>query len=186
VDESIADDFEQELVRRMNALRVGDPLDPKTEVGPLASAEAVSSLQEDVQMTVDAGARVLLGGKPLPGPGCFYPPTVLIDIPRGSPAYNEEFFGPVASLFRAKNASEAIQIANDTRFGLGASVWTRDPAERDRFIEELEAGMVFINKMVASDPRVPFGGVKQSGFGRELGAFGIREFTNVKTVWVED
>ncbi len=186
VEENIADDFEQELVRRMNALRIGDPLDPKTELGPLASTEAVRDLQENVQKSVDAGAKILAGGKPLPGPGCFYSPTVLTDIPKNSPAYREEFFGPVASLFRVKNADEAIRIANDTRFGLGASVWTRDPAERDRFIDELEAGMVFINKMVASDPRVPFGGVKQSGFGRELGAFGIREFTNVKTVWVED
>jgi succinate-semialdehyde dehydrogenase/glutarate-semialdehyde dehydrogenase len=186
VEESIADDFEQELVRRMKALRVGDPLDPKTELGPLASAEAVRDLQENVQKSVDAGAKLVTGGRPLAGPGCFYPPTVLTDIPRNSPAYREEFFGPVASLFRVKDAGEAIRIANDTRFGLGASVWTRDPAERDRFIEALEAGMVFVNKMVASDPRVPFGGVKQSGFGRELGAFGIREFANVKTVWVED
>jgi succinate-semialdehyde dehydrogenase/glutarate-semialdehyde dehydrogenase len=186
LEESIADAFEQELVRRMNALRVGDPLDPKTELGPLASAEAVRDLQENVQKSVDAGARLLAGGQPLPGPGCFYPPTVLTDIPRNSPAYSEEFFGPVASVFRVKDAAEAIRIANDTRFGLGASVWTRDPAERDHFIDALEAGMVFINKMVASDPRVPFGGVKHSGFGRELGAFGIREFTNVKTVWVEE
>jgi succinate-semialdehyde dehydrogenase/glutarate-semialdehyde dehydrogenase len=186
LEESIADAFEQELVRRMNSLRVGDPLDPKTELGPLASAEAVRDLHENVQKSVDAGARLLAGGKPLPGPGCFYPPTVLTDIPRNSPAYGEEFFGPVASVFRVKDADEAIRVANDTRFGLGASVWTRDPAERGRFIDALEAGMVFINKMVASDPRVPFGGVKRSGFGRELGAFGIREFTNVKTVWVED
>ena len=186
VEESVADDFEQELVRRMNALRVGDPLDPKTELGPLASAEAVRDLHENVQKSVDAGARLLAGGKPLPGPGCFYPPTVLTGIPRNSPAYSEEFFGPVASVFRVKDADEALRIANDTRFGLGASVWTRNPAERDRFVEALEVGMVFINKMVASDPRVPFGGVKQSGFGRELGAFGIREFTNVKTVWVEE
>jgi succinate-semialdehyde dehydrogenase/glutarate-semialdehyde dehydrogenase len=186
VEDSVADVFERELVRRMNALRVGDPLDPKTELGPLASAEAVRDLHDNVQKSIDAGARLLTGGKPLPGPGHFYPPTVLTDIPRNSPAYNEEFFGPVASVFRVKDADEAIRIANDTRFGLGASVWTKDFAERDRFIEELEAGMVFINKMVASDPRVPFGGVKQSGFGRELGVFGIREFTNIKTVWIEE
>jgi len=186
VEESIADDFEQELVRRMNALRVGDPLDPKTELGPLASADAVRDLQQNVQKSVEAGAKLLTGGRPLAGPGCFYPPTVLTDIPPNSPAYREEFFGPVASLFRVKDSDEAVRIANDTRFGLGASVWTRDPAERDYFIEALEAGMVFVNKMVASDPRVPFGGVKHSGFGRELGAFGIREFTNLKTVWIQD
>jgi len=185
VEESIADRFEREFVARMEALKIGDPLDPKTDLGPLASASAVEDLQRDVQKSIDAGARLLTGGKPLPGEGSFYPPTVLTDIPRNSPAYSEEFFGPVASVFRVKNADEAIHIANDTRFGLGASVWTQDIAERDRFIQGLEAGMVFINKMVASDPRVPFGGVKQSGFGRELGPFGIREFTNIKTVWIE-
>jgi succinate-semialdehyde dehydrogenase/glutarate-semialdehyde dehydrogenase len=185
VEESIADRFEHEFVARMEALKVGDPLDPKTDLGPLASASAVDDLQRDVQKSIEAGARLLTGGKPLPGKGSFYPPTVLTDIPRNSPAYSEEFFGPVASVFRVKDADEAIHIANDTRFGLGASVWTQDTAERDHLIQGLEAGMVFVNKMVASDPRVPFGGVKQSGFGRELGPFGIREFTNIKTVWIE-
>jgi succinate-semialdehyde dehydrogenase/glutarate-semialdehyde dehydrogenase len=185
VEDSIADRFEEEFVARMEALKVGDPLDRATELGPLASTSAVDDLHRDVQKSVDAGARLLTGGKPIPGKGCFYPPTVLTDIPRNSPAYSEEFFGPVATIFRVKDAEEAIFIANDTRFGLGASVWTQDEAERDHLIQELEAGMVFVNKMVASDPRVPFGGVKQSGFGRELGPFGIREFTNVKTVWIE-
>jgi succinate-semialdehyde dehydrogenase/glutarate-semialdehyde dehydrogenase len=185
VEESIADRFEVEFVRRMETLTVGDPLDPKTELGPLASASAVDDLHRDVQKSIDAGARLLTGGKPLARKGCFYPPTVLTDIPRESPAYNEEFFGPVASVFRIKDAEEAIKIANDTRFGLGASVWTQNEQERVQFIRGLEAGMVFVNKMVASDPRVPFGGVKQSGFGRELGPFGIREFTNIKTVWIE-
>ena len=169
----------------MEALRMGDPLDPATELGPLATPDAVSDLDRDVQRSVQAGARVLTGGRPAPGPGCFYLPTVLTDIPRNSPAYSEELFGPVASLFRVKDAHEAIRIANDTRFGLGASVWTRDPAERDMLIDGIEAGMVFVNKMVASDPRVPFGGIKQSGFGRELGPLGIREFANIKTVWIE-
>ncbi len=185
VEESIADRFEAEFVRRMKALKVGDPLDPKTELGPLASTSAVEDLDRDVQKSIRAGARLLTGGKPLEGKGSFYPPTVLTDIPEGSPAYSEEFFGPVASLFRVKDAEEAIRIANDTRFGLGASVWTQDEQERARFVRDLDAGMVFVNKMVASDPRVPFGGVKQSGFGRELGPFGIREFTNIKTVWIE-
>ena len=185
VDDAIADRFETEFVRRMAALKVGDPLDPTTELGPLASASAVEDLDREVQKSIQAGARLLTGGKPLPGKGSFYPPTVLTDIPKDSPAYSEEFFGPVASLFRVKDAEEAIRIANDTRFGLGASVWTQNEEERALFIRDLDAGMVFVNKMVASDPRVPFGGVKQSGFGRELGPFGIREFTNIKTVWLE-
>jgi succinate-semialdehyde dehydrogenase/glutarate-semialdehyde dehydrogenase len=186
VHDAIADRFEREFVGRMAALKVGDPLDPTTELGPLASASAVEDLQRDVQKSIDAGARLLTGGIPLPGPGSFYPPTVLTDIPPTSPAYNEEFFGPVASIFRVANREEAVRVANDTRFGLGASVWTQDAEERDLFINRLEAGMVFVNKMVASDPRVPFGGVKQSGYGRELGPFGIREFTNIKTVWIEN
>jgi succinate-semialdehyde dehydrogenase/glutarate-semialdehyde dehydrogenase len=185
VAESIADVFEKKFVSKMEALVVGDPFDDKTELGPLANGEAVTSLDADVRKTVDAGARVVTGGHPLKRPGNYYAPTVLTNIPRNSPAYCEEFFGPVASIFRAKNLDDAIRIANDSRFGLGASAWTQDDAERERFVNELEAGMVFINKMVASDPRVPFGGVKQSGYGRELGVHGIREFTNVKTVWIQ-
>jgi len=185
VAESIADVFEKKFVSRMEALVVGDPMDDKTELGPLASAEAVTSLDDDVRKTVNAGARLLTGGYPLKRAGHYYAPTVLTDIPPDSPAYKEEFFGPVASLFRVKNLDEAIQLANDSRFGLGASAWTQDEAERERFINELEAGMVFINKMVASDPRLPFGGVKQSGHGRELGVHGIHEFVNIKTVWVQ-
>jgi succinate-semialdehyde dehydrogenase/glutarate-semialdehyde dehydrogenase len=184
VAEPIAAEFERKFVSRMQSLRVGDPFDDKTELGPLATADAVKSLDADVQKTVQAGAKVLTGGHPLKLPGNFYAPTVLTDIPKESPAYREEFFGPVASLFRVKNIDEAIGIANDSRFGLGASAWTNDERERERFINELEAGMVFINKMVASDPRIPFGGVKQSGHGRELGVFGIREFVNIKTVWI--
>jgi succinate-semialdehyde dehydrogenase/glutarate-semialdehyde dehydrogenase len=185
VAEEIADEFERVFVEKMKALKLGDPFDEKTDVGPLATADAVESLHADVQKSVDAGAKVLTGGKAADMPGNYYLPTVLTNIPPNSPAYREELFGPVASLFRVKNLDEAIRIANDSRFGLGASAWTNDPNEQERFINELEAGMVFINQMVASDPRVPFGGVKRSGYGRELSTFGIREFANVKTVWVK-
>lgn len=186
VHEQIADKFEKEFVSRMQALKLGDPFDEKTDVGPLATRDAVKDLDADVQKTLHAGAKLLAGGKPVNGPGNFYLPTVLTNIPKDSPAYREEFFGPVASIFRVKNLDEAIAIANDSRFGLGASAWTNDPVEREQLINELEAGMVFINQMVASDPRVPFGGVKASGHGRELGPYGIREFTNIKTVWIKD
>jgi succinate-semialdehyde dehydrogenase / glutarate-semialdehyde dehydrogenase len=186
VAEPIADEFERKFVSKMEALKVGDPFDEQTELGPLATADGVADLDRDVQKTVKAGARVLTGGKRLDRPGNFYAPTVLTNIPKDSPAHCEELFGPVASVFRAKNLDHAIQIANDSRFGLGASAWTNDKTERERFINDLESGMVFINRMVASDPRIPFGGVKWSGHGRELGAHGIREFTNIKTVWIEE
>ena len=186
VAEEIADKFESGFVSKMKALKVGNPMDAATELGPLATADAGTSLQADVDATVKAGARVRTGGKPVDGPGSFYAPTVLTNIPKDSPGYGEELFGPVACVFRVKDASEAIRVANDSRFGLGASAWTNDAAERDRFANEIDAGMVFINKMVVSDPRMPFGGVKWSGHGRELGGVhGIREFTNIKTVWVE-
>jgi succinate-semialdehyde dehydrogenase/glutarate-semialdehyde dehydrogenase len=185
VHEQIADKFQDAFVAQMKALKVGDPFDEKTDVGPLANAEAVTSLDADVQSSIKAGAKLLTGGKPVDGPGSFYMPTVLTDIPKNSPAYAEELFGPVASIFRVKNIDEAIHVANDSRFGLGASAWTNDKAEQEKFMNELEAGMVFINQMVFSDPRVPFGGVKRSGVGRELSTYGIREFTNVKTVWVK-
>ncbi len=185
VSEKIADDFERRFVKRMEELRVGDPFDESTQLGPLANADAVTSLDADVKKTVAAGARVLTGGRPLDRPGYFYAPTVLTDIPKNSPAYKEEFFGPVASLFRVRDIDQAIHVANDSRFGLGASAWTNDAIETERFINELEAGMVFLNKMVASDPRLPFGGVKHSGHGRELAAHGIREFMNIKTVWIQ-
>src|SRR5277367_6696642 len=185
VSDKIADDFERAFVKRMKELRVGDPFDETTQLGPLANADAVTSLDSDVKKTVAAGARVLTGGHPLDRPGNFYAPTVLTDIPKDSPAYKEEFFGPVASIFRVRDADDAIRLANDSRFGLGASAWTNDPEEAERFINELDAGMVFLNKMVASDPRLPFGGVKYSGHGRELSENGIREFMNIKTVWIQ-
>ena len=185
VAEAIADKFEKVFAEKMAALKVGDPFDESTELGPLSTAQGLEDLDRDVKATVQAGAKVLTGGKPLDRPGNFYAPTVLTNIPKGSPAHKEELFGPVASVFRAKDLSDAICIANDSRFGLGASAWTNDEKERERFINELEAGMVFINRMVASDPRLPFGGVKWSGHGRELSVHGIREFTNIKTVWIE-
>jgi succinate-semialdehyde dehydrogenase/glutarate-semialdehyde dehydrogenase len=184
VAEPIADEFERRFVAKMKNLQVGDPFDEKTELGPLATPEAVKGLDEDVHKTIEAGAKLLTGGHPLERKGNYYAPTVLTNVPKGSPAYSEELFGPVASIFRAKDLGEAIRVANDVRFGLGASAWTHDEKEQQRFINELEAGMVFINKMVASDPRIPFGGVKHSGLGRELGLVGIREFLNAKTVWV--
>jgi succinate-semialdehyde dehydrogenase/glutarate-semialdehyde dehydrogenase len=182
VAEEIADEFQARFVAAMSRLKMGDPLDSGTDIGPLATASAVKSLHEDVQQTIAAGGQLLTGGKTLTGPGFFYEPTVLTNIPENSPAYREEFFGPVASLFRVANIDEAIRIANDTRFGLGASAWTSDTDERERFVNELDAGMVFINSIVASDPRLPFGGVKMSGFGRELGSLGIREFVNAKSI----
>jgi len=182
VAEKIASEFEKKFVKRMQELRVGDPFEESTQLGPLASADAVTTLDADVKKSIAAGARLLTGGQPLPGPGFYYAPTVLADIPKGSPAYSEELFGPVASIFRVKGIDEAVALANDVRFGLGASAWTKDAAETERFVNELQAGMVFLNKMVASDPRLPFGGVKASGHGRELADVGIREFMNIKTV----
>jgi succinate-semialdehyde dehydrogenase/glutarate-semialdehyde dehydrogenase len=186
VAQPIADEFERKFVEKMEALKIGDPLDESTELGPLATPEGVNDLDADVRKTVAAGAKVLTGGKRLERPGNFYAPTVLTQVPTNSPAYREELFGPVASIFRAKDLGDAIRIANDSRFGLGASAWTNNADERERLVNEIEAGMVFINHMVASDPRLPFGGIKQSGHGRELGVEGIREFTNTKTVWIEE
>ena len=186
VAEAVADAFERGFTEKMQALRVGDPLDPATEVGPLATRSTLTDLDDQVRRSIAAGARVLAGGHPLERPGNYYAPTVLTDIEPGSPAYAEELFGPVAALFRVRDAGEAIRVANDTSFGLGSSVWTNDAAERARFIDEIEAGQVFVNGMVVSDPRLPFGGIKNSGYGRELGVYGIREFVNVKTIWIND
>ncbi|MGE5645241.1 MAG: NAD-dependent succinate-semialdehyde dehydrogenase [Acidobacteriota bacterium] len=181
VAEPIAEEFERRFVAGMEALRIGDPMEEATELGPLATPAILETLDEQVRRSVEAGARLLTGGRRIERAGNYYAPTVLAGIPEGAPAYCEEMFGPVAQLYRFGTVDEAIRIANATPFGLGASVWTSQP---DRFIEELETGMVFVNGMVVSDPRLPFGGVKHSGYGRELSVHGIREFVNVKTVWI--
>ncbi len=185
VHEEIADEFERRYVESMQALKVGDPMEEGTDMGPLATPQILEDVDGQVRKSVEAGAKVLTGGKPADGPGNFYPPTILTDIPEDSPAYREEIFGPVASLFRVSDIDEALALANDSDFGLSSSAWTNDEAEQERFVNELEAGMTYINKMTESTPEVPFGGAKNSGYGRELSHFGIHEFTNPKTVWID-
>ena len=185
VSKEIYAEFERRFIEEMKALAVGDPMDESTEIGPLATEQILKDVDEQVKTSVAAGAILLTGGKKLECTGNFYQPTVLANIPKDSPAYSEEVFGPVALLFSVDNIDEAIELANATTFGLGASAWTNDESERNRFIDNLEAGCVFLNGMVASDPRLPFGGIKNSGYGRELGEFGIREFVNIKTVWIK-
>jgi succinate-semialdehyde dehydrogenase / glutarate-semialdehyde dehydrogenase len=190
VHNKVYEEFEKRFVAAMKNLVIGDPMLESTDIGPLATGQILKDLEEQVQVSVAAGAKILTGGQKFQASGDlargnFYEPTVLVDIPKGSPAYQDEIFGPVASLFRVANLDEAIELANVTSFGLGAAAWTRDEEERDRLINEIAAGSVFINGMVASDPRLPFGGIKNSGYGRELGEFGIREFVNIKTVWIK-
>jgi succinate-semialdehyde dehydrogenase/glutarate-semialdehyde dehydrogenase len=168
----------------VRALKIGDPLEETTDIGPLANQQIRDGVHEQVQKTIASGAKCLTGGNKIAGAGFFYEPTVLVDVPKESPTFREEVFGPVASIFRVRDETEAMELANDHVYGLGASVWTNDKKEQELFASELEAGMVFFNGMVASDPRLPFGGVKKSGFGRELSAIGIREFTNRKTIWI--
>ena len=185
VHEAVADEFERRFAEGLHALRVGDPMDRSVAIGPLARPEFVDDIDRQVRESVARGARVVTGGERIEGKGFFYQPTLLADVAPGMPAYDEETFGPVAALIRVGDVSEAIRVANDTHFGLGSSAWTNDPVEQERFAREIEAGSVFINGMVKSDPRLPFGGIKASGIGRELSEFGIREFVNVKTVWVK-
>jgi succinate-semialdehyde dehydrogenase/glutarate-semialdehyde dehydrogenase len=181
----VYDQFEKSFVETMARLKIGDPMDESTDIGPLATPQIVRDLEEQVERAINTGARVLTGGKRLNRPGNFYEPTVLVNVNPTTPVSCEEIFGPVAMLFRVDDIENAIKLANATPFGLGSSAWTNDEDEKKRFINELEAGCVFINDMVASDPRLPFGGVKHSGYGRELAEFGIREFTNIKTVWIK-
>jgi succinate-semialdehyde dehydrogenase / glutarate-semialdehyde dehydrogenase len=180
----VYDAFEDAFTSAMSRLQVGDPMDPSTEVGPLATPSGRNEIAGQVDDARSEGAKVLSGGKAVDGPGFFYEPTVLSDITPHMRVYSEEVFGPVAMLYRARDLEDALRIANDSPFGLAASVWTSDTGERQRFTERLEVGMIFVNAMVASTPELPFGGLKQSGYGRELGDLGLREFCAVKTVWV--
>ena len=184
VHEAIADEFERQFVAAMSALDMGDPTSSRTDVGPLATEEGRTILEEQVADALAHGATLLCGGRTPSGPGWFYPPTVLRDLTAEMRIHQEEVFGPVAQLYRVGTVDEAIGLANATPFGLGANVWTKNPAEQDRCIRELDAGMVFVNGMTTSYPELPFGGVKDSGYGRELSALGIREFCSVKTIWV--
>ena len=184
VADPIGGEFEKRFVAGVEALRIGDPLDAKTQIGPLARADLRDNLERQVKESVQMGARLLTGGKRWGDRGAFYTPTVLADVTPDMPVFAEETFGPVAAIIRARDADEAIELANRTEYGLGANLWTRDTATAERLARRIESGQVFINGMVASDPRLPFGGVKHSGFGRELSAFGIREFVNIQTVWI--
>jgi succinate-semialdehyde dehydrogenase/glutarate-semialdehyde dehydrogenase len=185
VVESVWDNFTNAFTDHMRALQMGDPLDEKTEIGPQARSDLRDELHEQVKRSVSAGARALAGGEPVKGKGYFYPPTVLVDVGRGMPAYEEELFGPVASVIRVKDTEEAVEVANDSRFGLGSSLWTADISLAESLAARIEAGCVFVNSLVKSDPRLPFGGIKKSGYGRELSRHGIQAFANAKSVWIQ-
>ena len=185
VHDDVYDEFLDRFVEEMSSQTVGDPTDDDTDVGPQAREDLMDDLHEQVQATLDAGAQAVIGGQPMDREGNYYPPTVLTDVPRDCPAAEEEVFGPVAAVFRVEDEAEAVELANDTHLGLGGSVWTQDLDRGDRLAHEVEAGCVFVNELVKSDPRIPFGGVKDSGYGRELGEPGIHEFVNRKTVWIQ-
>jgi len=184
VVEPVADRFLERFLDELRSRRVGDPMARETQVGPLARADLRDALQRQVEESVKRGARLLLGGKIPPGKGAFYPPTLLAAVDKGVPAFDEETFGPVAAVIRAKDETDAVRLANDSAFGLGASLWTQDRARAERVAAQIEAGAVFVNGLVKSDPRLPFGGIKRSGYGRELSEYGIREFVNIKSVWI--
>jgi acyl-CoA reductase-like NAD-dependent aldehyde dehydrogenase len=182
--ESIATDFERRFAAEVGALNIGDPLDEKTQIGPLAREDLRETLERQVRESVGMGARVLTGGERGNGRGWYYRPTVLADVTEDMPAFKEETFGPVAAVVRVRDADEAVRVANDSAYGLGANLWTKDLALGERLARRIESGSVFVNGMVASDPRLPFGGVKRSGYGRELASYGIKEFVNIQTIWI--
>jgi succinate-semialdehyde dehydrogenase/glutarate-semialdehyde dehydrogenase len=184
VVESLAAEFEQQFSQRMSELKVGDPLQESTQVGPMARADLVDEIHTQVTGSIEKGARLLCGGERPEGPGAFYPPTVLAGVKKGMPVYDEETFGPVAAVISVPNMEAAVAVANDSRFGLGGSVWTRDLEKGEAVARRIETGAMFVNGMTRSDPRLPFGGIKKSGYGRELSSFGIREFVNIKSIWI--
>ncbi len=184
VVESVLDSFQRDHVKIMESLKIGNPLDDSTQVGAMARMDLLKELDEQVQKSIKMGAKLLTGGKKAEGPGAFYLPTVLGDVKKGMPAYAEETFGPVSAIIPVKDAEEAIAVANDSRFGLGGSVWSRDIKKAEEVARRVESGAVFVNGMTKSDPRLPFGGVKKSGYGRELSHYGIKEFVNIKTIWI--
>lgn len=178
-------EFEHKFVNEFMKIKTGDPMDPETQLGPIAREDLLYELDTQVKQSVNKGARILCGGERLERDGFFYKPTILANVKPGMPAYDDELFGPVASLIKVENENDAIRIANDTCFGLGASVWTKNISKAKMFASKVESGSVFINGMVKSDPRLPFGGIKNSGYGRELSHYGIKEFVNIKTVWIK-
>jgi len=184
VVDSVAEEFERRFAKGVEDLVVGDPMDAKTQVGPLARRDLLDALERQVDESVRAGARVLTGGERLTGKGYFFTPTVLVNVTRDMAAFREETFGPAAAVIRVRDGDEGVRVANDSAYGLGASIWTGDTALGERLARRIESGSVFVNGMVASDPRLPFGGIKRSGYGRELSAFGAREFTNIQTIWI--
>jgi succinate-semialdehyde dehydrogenase/glutarate-semialdehyde dehydrogenase len=184
VVEAVADRFVELFEAKARALKVGDPQDPTVQIGPMARANLRDALHAQVERTLAAGGRLVLGGGPLPGPGYFYPPTIIDGVTSDMAAFREETFGPVAAIVRARDEEHAMTLANDTAFGLGAAIWTGDPERAKALARRLDAGSVFVNALVASDPQLPFGGIKHSGYGRELGEHGLKEFVNVKTLWV--
>ena len=184
VVESVARAFEQKFVEATAKLRVGDPLDAQTQIGPMARRDLRDTLQQQVRDSLAMGAQVLIGGKPRDGQGYYYEPTVISNVTPEMPIFREETFGPVAAVIHARDSEHALELANDSDFGLGGNLWTRDIEQARKFARSIESGNVFINGMTASDPRLPFGGIKHSGYGRELSSFGIREFVNIQTVWI--
>jgi len=184
VVDAVADQFLPRFVEELRGRKMGDPLARDTQVGPQARVDLRDALHRQVEESMKRGAQRLLGGEVPAGDGAFYPPTLLAAVDKGMPAFDEETFGPVAAVIRAKDETDAVRLANDSSFGLGASLWTRDRARGERLAAEIEAGAVFVNGLVKSDPRLPFGGIKRSGYGRELSEYGIREFVNIKSVWI--